>query len=669
MQKSFQTFLWLIVFGLTFVNTYAQVKTEGKPYVSLDNTVKSYFMNPEAECTGAGELIYDDGTFENGYGWNTVVTDGAFLSLATPLQYPWQFNTFCIALTKNGSSAVFTFDIIVYDNSGAGGTPGNLVATIPGVSATGVPSWPTLAFYDFDISSVPALASGSYYVGIRYNPAVQLSFYIGADESAATPLWPTYGSSDGAVTWVANEVNWPTYKAMGMRTLGNLAGPPCPVQPATNPSPVSGTTGVSITTPGNATWTNGTGTTSVEVFFGQVGNVVSVYSGAPISSLAIPAPLEYNKTYQWRVVDKNDTCSAAPTAVWSFTTEHNPNVLFEDYFADFAQWTAVGPVGLTSWTVQPTANAGGAAPELRLYWSPSFNGESVIRSVVINAPNSTALHFTFKFFLDWYALPSGTYALDATYDGGVTKVPLWSIVEPTGNVGPGDFSVDFTTPATEAANLQLEFSFTGNSFNYDGVYYDNMELTAVVPVELTSFAATTDNKNVNLNWSTATELNNSGFQIEKSSGSEYQVVGFVAGHGTTTDIQNYSYTDQNVNAGSYSYRLKQIDFNGTFEYSNVIEIEVLGVKEFALGQNYPNPFNPSTKINFSLAVDSKVSLKIFDVLGQEVATLINGQLASGSQEVSFNASSLNSGVYFYRIDADGIDGQKFSSVRKMILTK
>ena len=191
----------------------------------------------------------------------------------------------------------------------------------------------------------------------------------------------------------------------------------------------------------------------------------------------------------------------------------------------------------------------------------------------------------------------------------------------------------------------------------------------VVPVELTSFAATTDNRNVTLNWSTATELNNSGFQVERSSGSAYEVVGFVAGSGTTTEIRNYNFVDQNVNAGTYSYRLKQVDFDGTFEYSNTIEVEVVGVKEFALGQNYPNPFNPSTTINFSLAVDSKVSLKIFDVLGQEVATLINGQMAAGSQKVSFDASSLNSGVYFYRIDASGIDGQKFSSVKKMILTK
>ena len=178
-----------------------------------------------------------------------------------------------------------------------------------------------------------------------------------------------------------------------------------------------------------------------------------------------------------------------------------------------------------------------------------------------------------------------------------------------------------------------------------------------------------DNRNVTLNWSTATELNNSGFQVERSSGSAYEVVGFVAGSGTTTEVRNYNFVDQNVNAGTYSYRLKQVDFDGTFEYSNAIEVEVVGVKEFTLGQNYPNPFNPSTTINFSLAVDSKVSLKIFDVLGQEVATLINGQMAAGSQKVSFDASSLNSGVYFYRIDASGVDGQKFSSVKKMILTK
>ena len=183
------------------------------------------------------------------------------------------------------------------------------------------------------------------------------------------------------------------------------------------------------------------------------------------------------------------------------------------------------------------------------------------------------------------------------------------------------------------------------------------------------FKANVNESGVSLDWSTATEINNSGFQVERSSGNSFEVIGFVGGHGTTTEIQNYSYLDNTVKSGTYTYRLKQIDFDGTFEYSNAIEVDFSGVTEFALAQNYPNPFNPSTVINFSLAVDSKVSLKIFDVLGQEVATLVNGQLAAGSHPISFNASLLNSGVYFYQIDATGIDGQNFTSTKKMILTK
>ena len=141
------------------------------------------------------------------------------------------------------------------------------------------------------------------------------------------------------------------------------------------------------------------------------------------------------------------------------------------------------------------------------------------------------------------------------------------------------------------------------------------------------------------------------------------------GHGTTTEIQNYVFTETNLNDGLHYYRLKQIDYDGTFEYSPIQSVEVISPVVFALEQNYPNPFNPSTMINFSLAADSKVSLSVFDVLGQEVANLISGNLASGSHEINFNASNVNSGVYFYRIDATGVDGTNFTSVKKMILTK
>jgi hypothetical protein len=194
-------------------------------------------------------------------------------------------------------------------------------------------------------------------------------------------------------------------------------------------------------------------------------------------------------------------------------------------------------------------------------------------------------------------------------------------------------------------------------------------IDGIVPVELTSFTASVNETNVTLTWVTASETNNQGFEIERNSGNGFETIGFVPGFGTTTETLSYSFNDAGLSEGSYSYRLKQVDYNGMFEYSEVIEVEIVVPDVYSLDQNYPNPFNPSTKINFSLAVDSKVSLKIFDVLGQDVATVVNANLAAGGHSIDFDASSLNSGVYLYRIEATGIDGTNFVDVKKMILTK
>ena len=189
-----------------------------------------------------------------------------------------------------------------------------------------------------------------------------------------------------------------------------------------------------------------------------------------------------------------------------------------------------------------------------------------------------------------------------------------------------------------------------------------------IPVELTSFTAQANDGAVYLNWTTATEQNNQGFEVQRSTNNQFTTIGFVSGSGTTTEIHNYSFTDTDVQTGTYYYRLKQVDYNGVYDYSDVIQVEVAPVN-FALEQNYPNPFNPSTKIIFSLAVDSRVSLKVFDVLGQEVTKLITTNMTAGVHEVIFDASSLNSGVYFYQLEATASDGTNFTSVKKMILTK
>lgn len=193
-----------------------------------------------------------------------------------------------------------------------------------------------------------------------------------------------------------------------------------------------------------------------------------------------------------------------------------------------------------------------------------------------------------------------------------------------------------------------------------------VSMDLVIPVELSAFSLTTDNNNVNLNWSTASETNNSGFSIErKSQGvSDWKEVAFVSGKGTTTDRVNYNYTDKAVAVGNYIYRLKQIDFDGTFSYSNEIETEINPPSEFALYQNYPNPFNPGTTIKFSLPVQSNVKLSLYNNIGQLVTEIVNSSMEAGYHEVNFNGADLSSGVYFYSLEAG-----EFRSVKKMLLMK
>ena len=189
-------------------------------------------------------------------------------------------------------------------------------------------------------------------------------------------------------------------------------------------------------------------------------------------------------------------------------------------------------------------------------------------------------------------------------------------------------------------------------------------LQNTVPVELTSFAAATSGNNVILNWTTATEKNNKEFEIEKQvSSKQYTVssrwenVGFVQGSGTTSEPRTYSFKDNNLNTGTYSYRLKQIDFDGSYTFSNEVEVNVNGLMTFSLSQNYPNPLNPSTKISYTTPKDGYASLKVYNSIGQEVAVLVNGVVQAGSHEVTFNpefsGTGLSSGVYFYRLESDG----------------
>lgn len=196
----------------------------------------------------------------------------------------------------------------------------------------------------------------------------------------------------------------------------------------------------------------------------------------------------------------------------------------------------------------------------------------------------------------------------------------------------------------------------------------------VVPVELISFNYEVVGENVLLSWTTATETNNQGFEVQSQTGSgqraagNWEEIGFVPGFGTTSEPKSYSFIDALSLTPSLtrtlSYRLKQIDLDGTFNYSKVIEVNVELPLNFSLEQNYPNPFNPDTKINWQSPIGSWQTLTVYDVLGNEVATLIDEYKPAGKYEIEFNADNLTSGVYFYQLKTE-----KFFETKKMILLR
>ena len=216
------------------------------------------------------------------------------------------------------------------------------------------------------------------------------------------------------------------------------------------------------------------------------------------------------------------------------------------------------------------------------------------------------------------------------------------------------------------------YGINGNGWDSNDNFLDfylenNLVVNPPLPVELSFFSAIILENGVKLKWRTETEISNYGFEILRSTqNDEWDVLGFVQGYGNSNSPKNYSFVDENVSSGKYSYRLKQIDTDGQFEYSKVIEVVAGKIpNEIVLEQNYPNPFNPTTTIKFAVAETQKAELKVFDVLGNEVVSLFNGVAEEGIiYELELNGENLSSGIYFYRLETNS----KVEN-RKMLLLK
>ena len=234
-------------------------------------------------------------------------------------------------------------------------------------------------------------------------------------------------------------------------------------------------------------------------------------------------------------------------------------------------------------------------------------------------------------------------------------------------VGANTISYKDTT-----TNDTTQYTYRLYAYNVDTVsaFSNIATITTPLPVELTSFNANVVNGKIILIWETATEINNAGFSIERSSDNKkFTEIVFIKGKGTSTEKSSYNYTDKSALSGKYYYRLKQVDFDGSYHYFKSIEANMGLPTSFALDQNYPNPFNPSTTIRFALPTSAKVNIKLYNTLGQEVANILNSELDAGIHETILNASNLSSGVYFYRLEARGIDGSDFVTTKRMLLIK
>ncbi|MBK7866197.1 MAG: T9SS type A sorting domain-containing protein [Ignavibacteriales bacterium] len=228
----------------------------------------------------------------------------------------------------------------------------------------------------------------------------------------------------------------------------------------------------------------------------------------------------------------------------------------------------------------------------------------------------------------------------------------------------------FPNPATSANGLWGTVNTVNPAFGLTAAMIPP-EL-APLPVELASFTANVSVGLVTLNWMTATELNNRAFEVERKTTGDWAKIGEVAGNGTTTSSTFYSFEDRTLLNGKVSYRLKQIDLDGSFSYSNPIDVVInSNVVEgesnptvYNLEQNYPNPFNPSTVIRFAIPVAGEVSLSVYNTLGQKVAQLLNSTMPAGYHQVEFNANDIPSGLYMYEVKAG-----EFTSTKKMLLLK
>ncbi len=653
-------------------------------YFPLYSQIVPYDTLYNQTLTPSGNLQVSSRFFELGY--PTVYSSyGADDFVCTD---QWTITkVFVLGGFYNGTLHPATFGIYIYaDDNPNGDLPGTQLYDVHGsVVENGNGG------FTIPISDEVVLEPGHYWISVYANVAVGYAQWgwrpsDGSNNNEAVWENPGDGFGTGYTSWTPiTTVFQGTSQTDYSFALFGISG-----IPASNPSPADNALAVGIDQ--HLFWQNPSNAVSINVLFGTAPNsLTSIYSGPPVSTID-QGTMEYSTDYYWRV-DESDGDGTATGRTWHFSTTQNPSLVLNENFDENgfppAGWSFENS-GETLWDkYYGVSGYGQGVNSVRSKFFLSLIADSISSMITYTFyPLSEGDTLTFdyayaaesQYFIDkleiLYSTDSGQdweslVLLNGGPNGELVTAPHTSFefVPNPDQWGTMKFAVPVGVN---------KFKFKAISAGGNDLFLDNIRILGSdtgTPVELVSFDATVVNNDVELKWQTSTEINNKGFEVEKKNSgnvgqNSWTKVSFVDGNGTTSKEHTYSYIDKNVNAGKYSYRLKQEDFDGSFKYSNVVDINISNAPaEYSLSQNYPNPFNPTTRINFSLAVDSKVTLVVYNILGQKIKVLADRNFSAGNYNFNFDASAFNSGVYLYRIEATGINGEKFNEVRKMVLTK
>lgn len=702
MKKSFSFLSFLFVVVLVLVATNSGF-SQG---VSLNPNSLPIITNTDFGVACSGGQIHDDGVAENGYGWNASAGDpSGFCTKFIPTSYPYKFTKFCIALTRLAAGpANFTFTITMWKS--VNGMPGPVMDTTT-VTATGVPVWTTVTIFDFNLPSTWANVStpgDSVFIGIKYMVTTQLSVFVGSDESTSTPLWPGWATT-AAGPWQNPTALWSGYRAFLMRAEGqsagplithtplpntqNLAGPyavNCTITPAGNPiastklywsrNNPTVTDSVTMTNSSGTNWTGnipGNGTSATYRYYIKTIDNVGLVGVHPAGAPAVLNTFLATSTDTTKPVIVHTPIANTPLVNWPPTV----NCTVTDPFGVDSAWV-VWWKNSNAKTRFNLAHGSGNA------WSAAFPSGGVVVGDIIhykiigrdastqyNKDSTAQIDFTIINEVN-VCIGTGTIAMGSasgpfnTYWYGNRTNMLWTGTELTVPGGGSITKIAFQVAtvggqAMNGFNIRMQnttsttctgFTSTGWTTVYTGSY--TVAGTGWQTITLQNpFAFNGTNLLVeicfgNTSYSTATVVN--GTTIANMETTEY--------HDLSTACAYTGFTTPVVQTARANACFTIIPPSGVNPIGSTLPTK------YSLEQNYPNPFNPVTRINFAIPKQGLVNLKIYDVLGREVRTLVNEIKGIGNYSVDFNAADLSSGVYFYRLEANG-----FSDIKRMMLIK